>query len=545
MMSINTQREANDNDDGGCDDASMTTSQASVNTDTVAHAVAASTPPPDVKPKKKHKKRKASKGRLKKLWRRAAGPPPGITSRTEWLELMELHSGWVLSNSAGTMKDPGGGGGKDGKQGGEVALDCSLVGPLPGPTVCLATQTLRDFSQLENWQTTEGSDHRDVLINLLFGGGGNDHGDHNSTTHQKQKKRKLILTSAEEYDDCDRGANSSSPFNIPPLPSWSTMSNIVSVGGVAVIEIEIIGGEKGTACSLMPSRRIVDSMNAKCANVWTSLLRPTKTSIDGSQDDGNKVTRTIGAACKVKLFQENNKQPRCLSDVLMFLPPPPSEFDETNQKDSLDIFCAINDLLLRPKQMRSEGFPVESRPPLSRTSGRASDNSLDAKLARERICELSRTSFSNEDMQFDALELVSALSTNVVLNDIEEDAIEKGDEFSKMEHYVKSFSHHRGVSDSSSDVGNFNAHLKPVRRRKMFALDCEMVRTSSTAPELARVSVVMFTGGDEGKEKNVATLTCADDEKSIVVLDELVKPRRKVLDYITGNFLYPLIQYTA
>ena len=148
-------------------------------------------------------------------------------------------------------------------------------------------------------------------------------------------------------------------------------------------------------------------------------------------------------------------------------------------------------------------------------------------------------------MQFDALELVSALSTNVVLNDIEEDSIEKGDEFSKMEHYVKSFSHHLGVSDSSSDVGDFNAHLNPVRQRKIFALDCEMVRTSSAAPELARVSVVMFTGGDEGKEKNVAILTCADEEKSIVVLDELVQPRRKVLDYITGNFLSPLIQYTA
>ncbi|KAL3774599.1 hypothetical protein ACHAW5_001385 [Stephanodiscus triporus] len=504
MMSINTRREANDNDDGDCNDASVTTSQASVNTGTVSHAVAASTQPPDVKPKRLHRKRKASKGRLKKLWRRAAGPPPGITSRTEWLELMELHS----------------------KQRGEA-------GPLPGPTVCLATHTLRDFSQLENWQTTEGSDHRDVLINLLFGGGGNNDGDHKSTTQQKQKKRKLILTSAEEYDDCDRGANSSSPFNIPPMPSWSNMSNIVSVGGVAVIEIEIIGGEKGMSCSLMPSRRIVDSMNAKCANVWTSLLRSSKMPIDGNQDNGNKVTRTIGAACKVKLFQENNKHPRCLSDVLMFLPPPPSQFDETSQKDSLDIFCAMNDLLLKSKQMRSEGFPVESRSPLSRTSGPASVNSLDAKLARERICKLSRTSLSSEDVQFDALELVSALSTNVVLNDIEEDSIEKGDEFSKMEHYVKSFSHHLGVSDSSSDVGDFNAHLNPVRQRKIFALDCEMVRTSSAAPELARVSVVMFTGGDEGKEKNVAILTCADEEKSIVVLDELVKPRRKVLDYIT------------
>ena len=553
-MSINSQMKTNHNDDGDCNDASVKTSPASVDANTAASAVAASsTPPsPDSKPNKRtHKKRKASKGRLKKLWRRAAaGPPPGIASRTEWLELVELHSDWVLSNPAGsTNKDPPDvdGGGKDGNKlgGGGVAVDC-MVGPLPGPTVCLAGHPPRDFGRLENWQTTEGSDHRDVLIHLLFGDGGNDGGNHKSTTMQKQKKRRKSSTptSAEEHDNCDREANSSPPCNVPPLPSWSNISNVVGVGGVAVVGIEITGGENCAACPLMPSRRIVDSVDAECANVWTSLLRPNGTLLCGDRDDGNKVTRTIGAACKVKLFQGNNKHPRCLSDVLMFLPPPPSEFDEANQVDRLDMFRAMNDLLLKSKQMRSEGFPIESRAPLSRTSRPASDNTLDAKLAREKIREMSRVSLSKEDVQYDALELVSALSTNVVLNDVEEDDVEKGghDEFSKMEHYVKSFSHHHKGSDKSSDVGDFDGQLKPVRQRKIFALDCEMVKTSSAAPELARVSVVMFTGGDEETEKNGATLTCChEEERSIVVLDELVKPRRKVLDYITGNYLSVLI----
>ena len=556
-------------DDGDCDDASVTTSPACpVDTNTVASsavvAASSSTPPsPDTKPNKRtHKKRKASKGRLKKLWRRAAagGAPPGIASRTEWLELVELHSDWLLSNSVGTTNedppDVDGGGNKDGNKqdggGGGIAVDC-MVGPLPGPTVCLAAHPLRDFGRLENWQTTEGSDHRDVLINLLFGdGGGNNDGNHKSTStpQKKKKKRKSSTpTSAEEYDNCDREeANSSSQCYVPPLPSWSNISNVVGVGGVAVVGIEITGGDNnGAACPLMPSQRIVDSVDAECANVWTSLLRPTGKLVCGDRDeDGNKVTtRTIGAACKVKLFQGNNKHPRCLSDVLMFLPPPPSELDEANQVDRLDMFRAMNDLILKSKQMRSEGFPIESRAPLSPASIPASDNTLDAKLARERIREMSRVSLSGEDVQYDALELVSALSTNVVLNDVEEDAIEKGghDEFSKMEHYVKSFSHHHKVSDKSSDVGDFDGQLKSVRQRKIFALDCEMVKTSSAAPELARVSVVMFTGGDEGKEKNGATLTCDEVERSIVVLDELVKPRRKVLDYITGNYLSALITH--
>ncbi len=517
--------EANDEDDRDCDDASVTITPEQPGT--VSDALAASTPPSDAKPKRTHKKRKASKGRLKKLWGRAAGSPPGITSRAEWLELMEL------SDSAGMNGDLGVGGG---------AVDLCPLGPLPGPTVCLATQPSRDFGILENWQTTEGSDHRDILINLLFGGGENDNGNHKSRTQQKRKKRKLTSATTRADDSCDRDSISLSPFFVPPLPSWSNISNMVGVGGVAVIEIEVTGGEKGTTSPLMPSRRIVDSINAKCDNVWISLLRQKEALICGNKDDGNKVTRTIGAACRVKLFQENNEQPRCLSDALMFLPPPPPpEYDKTNQANGNDVSRAMNDLLLKSKQMRAEGFPVESRSP-SHTSGLASDNTLTALSAREKISDVSRASFPSINVH-NSLELVSALSINVVLNCIEEDAVKNDDDYAKLEHWVKSFSHHHRDSDDSSDEDDLNRRRTQLRRRKIFAIDCEMVRTSSAAPELARVSVVMFTGGDDKRETNHAYLTCAEEEKCIVVLDELVKPRRKVLDYITGNYSSSLVQY--
>ena len=77
---------------------------------------------------------------------------------------------------------------EDVKQGGEpvATIDRCMLGQLPGPNVCLVTQPHRDFSQLENWQMTEGSDHRDLLINLLFGGEGKDDNDDS----RKQKKRK-------------------------------------------------------------------------------------------------------------------------------------------------------------------------------------------------------------------------------------------------------------------------------------------------------------------------------------------------------------------
>ena len=136
-----------------------------------------------------HKKRKASKGRFKKLWRRAVGPPPGIASRTEWTELITLHTDWKIQQAnnneehADAQSKPSGGG---------VASDHdAMLGPLPGPSITSTsvTQQQCDFSQLENWQMTEGSDHRDLIMNVLFseGGGGNNS---DITPQNKKKKRK-------------------------------------------------------------------------------------------------------------------------------------------------------------------------------------------------------------------------------------------------------------------------------------------------------------------------------------------------------------------
>ena len=55
--------------------------------------------------KRKHKKRKASKGRLKKLWRRAKDTALGITSRSEWIELIELQSAFERSVSSGNINN--------------------------------------------------------------------------------------------------------------------------------------------------------------------------------------------------------------------------------------------------------------------------------------------------------------------------------------------------------------------------------------------------------------------------------------------------------
>ena len=455
-----------------------------------AAAEVSTTPQPAAVVKRKHKKHKASTGRLKKLWRRAVGPPPGITSRSEWLELTKLHSDWKLSQSSDDQND--------GRR------NEAMLGPLPGPSVLLAKQQpiLRDFSKLENWQNTEGTDHRDVLMNLLFSGCNN-----NSAPPRKKRKRYV------EDEDGNNSNQKHSSINVPMPPSWSSICNLDSLGGLAVIEIEINGGGKDTTvCPLMPSQRTLETTDAKSTNIWSSLLKSSSSEDDtiSSNDGSNQLRRTITAACKVKLFQGD--KPRCMSDVLMFIPPSPAENGSKRQKkDCIDLFQAMNDLLLKQKQLCSEGFPIAE----------TSNESLGAKTAREKICEMSPDGLICTTQE-SALELVSALSISTVLGDATQDEDDdKGDDFSKNEHFVRTFSHCQAVT---GDAGT-------ARSPNIFALDCEMVETS-VGPELARVSVIKFTGCNG---MNNANKVDDDEEKIVVVLDELVKPRRKVLDYLTGD----------
>jgi len=502
-----------DGNDNGNDDPTTTSSPVTAKVADESSLTSSETK------KKKHKKRKASKGRLKKLWRRAASSPPGITSRSEWVELIELHSDWKSCRDVDNEEKMGGGGG--------VATDLkAMMGPLPGPSVLLATQQPRDFRQIENWQATSGSDHRDVLMHLLFGSGGGNNGDidaTNSTKQHKKKKRKVTPS----FTNDEQNVSQNSIVNLPPLPSWSNIGNMASVGGVAVIEIDIAGGEKDASCPLMPSQRIMDTINAKSDNVWSSLLQSNSDKGKGTSDgnDGSdKVKRTVGAACKVKMFQ-GNKQTRCMSDVLMFLPPPP-EIQTKQQNGCVEFLPAMNALLLKPRQLRSEGFPIEV------TANRTPNPEISSKTlkARQRICKISQVidavPMTEEE---DALELVRSLSVDAVVGDTDqdEDRSSRCDDFTKMEHYVKSFSHDQARSGDSSDA----EVTQQKRQQKIFAIDCEMVQTSS-GPELARVSMIMFSGGDAGDCSNISS-NKEDEEESTVVFDELVKPRRRVLDYLT------------
>ena len=454
----------------------------------------AATPKHDGPPvqKKKHKKRKASNGRLKKLWRRAATQLKGITSRNEWNEMLELHSDWKTSHrdNPDVSNDP-------------------MMGSLPGPAVILSKDPSQDFTCIENWQATEGSDHRDIIMNLLFR---QTSSENNGNGMQKKKKRKVGAAGREMMQQ-------QSLANTPTLPSWSTIRNLSGMGGLAVIEISIEDSDPGSPCPLMPSERLKEVTDGK-SSLWTTLF--------GNNNGAKSIT-----ACKVKLFQ-GNKHPRCISDVLMFLPPPVAQSEHSTSQKSADALDAMYDLKLTPKQLRSEGYPFV-------TAHQESSTDDNKESIERQIGAYNKNDVENMTTEF-ALKLIKKVAVEVSYgdgNDVE-NVVNAEDE-----HYVKTFSQNKVASP---------------RKPKIFSIDCEMVQTQA-GMELARVSVVEFVGSvgqnEEVKHEEKCILVlgesrsaqliclfssvCAQHSFYMYHTDELVKPRRDVLDYLTREFVILLI----
>ena len=397
---------------------------------------------------------------------------------------MDLHSDWKMRHSSSSS--------------GDAQMKEKYATVLPGPSV-----TIRgDTSDIRNgeWQTSKVSDHRDILANLLFGCANSDVT--GATTGPSKKKKRKKETSENSYQR----------VTVPPIPSWANISNLASMGGVAVIEIEINDAIDTTECNLMPSQ-LLKQPNS----VWETLL-PNFANTDANSDN-MQVKRIIGAACKVKMFQGDH--PRCVSDELMFLPPPSlSKLNGKRSDNDKDLFKLMHELKLTPQQLQSEGYPRR----IDKCEVEAMKESSESYLKVERAKEMIRTRAKSFWEQFNlshqtanvptntnALKIVETLSIKEAVCCMEDMVVSNEDTFGKSEFYIETFQHDKN------------------HRPKIFALDCEMVQTS-VGSELARVSVVLLVSDDNGYYS-----VDESNEKTAVIFDELVKPRRPILDYLTGE----------
>lgn len=410
---------------------------------------------------------------------------------------MELHAEWKMRHSSSTSSSSGDGQGKE-----------KYASVLPGPSITVHGDTF-DIRNGE-WQSSKVSDHRDILVNLLFGCTNNDVA--GTRTGPSKKKRKKQTT------ENGRERNSYQNVNVPSLPSWANIGNLASMGGVAVIEVEIndaidASSDSQTECSLMPSQLLKQP-----SGIWETMLPSNSTDTDPNNNN-MQLKRIIGAACKVKMFQGDH--PRCISDQLMFLPPPSlSQLDGKRSDNDKDLFKLMHELKLTPKQLQSEGYPRRIHKCEAESMKESSESYSKVERTKEIICSRAKSFWEQFNLPdqttsippyTNTLEIVETLSIKEAVCCMGDMVVANDDTVSKSEFYVETFLHDKN------------------HRPRIFALDCEMVQTS-IGSELARVSVVMLVSDEKGNYS-------VDESKveTAIVLDELVKPRRPILDYLTGE----------
>lgn len=177
--------------------------------------------------------------------------------------------------------------------------------------------------------------------------------------------------------------------------------------------------------------------------------------------------------------------PRSISDALFYNAAKTSKKAKSQSAPASreELIEKLEDLVLHPDDWDMERYPIIKS---------AADDTLDSETLLELSAKVDPNALSLED----AKALVEKLGTSIENQDAEDG-----------QPYVASISR--------------NA-IEENHRPRVFGLDCEMVRTSVGA-ELARITLVQF----EDFQEDVMTTT--------TVLDSLVKPERRIIDYLTKH----------
>jgi DNA polymerase III epsilon subunit-like protein len=181
------------------------------------------------------------------------------------------------------------------------------------------------------------------------------------------------------------------------------------------------------------------------------------------------------------------------------------------------------------RQLRSEGYPRQqktkpqphktnqnSTTELNNTTQSDKTNAMEILLGEaQRIQKATTTTTeSKTDIILASLSVAeSIVNYFVVPTHSSDDTPPSVDDGECPDHFVPTV---LCRNDLTQDPESNSITLHP----RVYAMDCEMVLTSS-GHELARVTIIQATPSDD------------DPEHYTVVLDELIKPRRPILDYKT------------
>ena len=342
----------------------------------------------------------------------------------------------------------------------DVSDPCKLLGPM-----------IQLIKRDSTWQMSDGIDHQLLMKAIMFQTGLS-HQEMQSLDTKKRKRKEM-----------------SEHFKVP---SWARLHNPALVESVAVIEFQVTmassSDEKDVDESheIMPSKRQSDSTNTLAKLMSAS---------------GYDHRQAIPLHCR--LFQGD--RPRHVADCLLYVEEKKNnthkkrklEDDDSEGQERVDslaqrILKRLESLVLSNDEMGREGYPVAQQ-------------ELEKVINADAIMKAAQSLKRNEHDR-----VIVALDPNVetMLQPLRVPVKNYDDNQDENLSYVMTC-----LKRSQLD--------KTHQYCKVFAIDCEMVRTK-VGFELARVTVLEYAPTDD------------DSEHFITVMDTLVQPKHPILDYVTA-----------
>lgn len=268
-----------------------------------------------------------------------------------------------------------------------------------------------------------------------------------------------VLNACNKTSNKKRRRDSAAEDDLPKVPSWGCLHNPVAVDQVAVLELEVDTPEQ--------LRILQSAIQAKV----------------------NATTKHSLCSLPTRWFPGN--QPKSMSSQLLYAQrPKPKRSSSSNGKTIQtihDLYQVMSDMVLTEEQLIKESFP--------RLLADSKEERENLSVAEAQILsgETRPMSISHEQ----ALDIVGRVKLSKVTH---EDP--KGED-QGLAPYVVSLKHD-----------------DPNRMSKIFAMDCEMVRTTA-GMELARITLIRISAFSP------------ESTETEVVFDEIVRPTNRVVDYLT------------
>lgn len=412
---------------------------------------------------------KKERGRLKKLRNRfssndtsgSGNGMSGIISFKEAQEFKELlQTQWKYENGSISNSSCISSSTSTGNKTNNETDPCQLLGP-----------SIHLVKANSTWQMSDGIDHQLLMRAIIFQSGLS-HQEMQSIDTKKRKRK-------------ERSEHSK-------LPSWARLHNPALVESVAVLEFQVTTPtssdekEMDESCDIMPSKRQSDS-----TSTLTKLI----------SDSGYQSRQAIPLNCR--LFQGD--RPRHATDCLLYVEEKKNHAkkkklgdDDSEIQDGMRSLVQrtlkeLESLVLSDDDMGREGYPM------------ALKQELEKVIDEDAIMKAAQSLKWNEHDR-----VIVALDPNVeeMLQPLRVTVQNYDGNQEENRSYVMS-------RLKRSQVDKTHQHFK------VFAIDCEMVRTM-VGFELARVTVLEYAPTDD------------DLEHFVTVMDTFVQPKNPILDYVTA-----------